>query len=139
MSKPPIEKWPFELKNIFDLALVAEIVRQKQATGKASWEQTFFGLPKEPMSSNPIETQLAYPMKNAHIATKVKSVISEKHLRSRQPDSRRDFHILGVSGGVSVSSADQLTKSIIQNSSSELDDRLKNQTPDLQVQRWWWD
>ncbi|MDB4374593.1 DUF1598 domain-containing protein [bacterium] len=135
------DKYPVynQLKNIFDLALVAEIVRQKQATGKASWEQTFFGLPKEPTSSNPIETQLAYPMKNDHIATKVKSVISEKHLRSRQPDSRRDFHILGVSGGVSVSSADQLTKSIIQNSSSELDDRLKNQTPDLQVQRWWWD
>jgi len=78
-------------------------------------------------------------MKNDRVATEVQSVISEKFLRLRKLDARRDFHILGVSGGVSVASADRLTESIIQNSNSELDNRLKNQTPDQQVQRWWWD
>ncbi len=135
------KKYPVynQLKNIFDLALVAEIVRQKNATGKISWDQTFFGTPKEPIASSPFQPQLVYPMKNDRVATEVQSVISEKFLRLRKLDARRDFHILGVSGGVSVASADRLTESIIQNSNSELDNHLKNQTPDLQVQRWWWD
>lgn len=135
------KKYPVynQLKNIFDLALVAEIVRQKNASGKADWEQTFFGTPNEPVNSNPIQSQLVYPMKRDHVATEVQSVVSEKYLRLRKPGARRDFHILGVSGGVSVSSADRLTEAIIQKSSSELDDRLKNQTPDSQAQRWWWD
>ena len=128
-----------QLKNIFDLALVAEIVRQKNATGKISWDQTFFGTPRETIASSPFQPQLVYPMKNDRVATEVQSVISEKFLRLRKLDARRDFHILGVSGGVSVASADRLTESIIQNSNSELDNRLKNQTPDQQVQRWWWD
>jgi len=135
------DKYPVynQLKNIFDLALVAEIVRQKHTTGKVRWEQTFFGMPKESSSSDPIKLPLTYPIKTEHVATEVDSVISEKHLSSQKSESRRNFHILGVSGGVSVSSADHITESIIQNKNSELDELLENQKPDLQVQRWWWD
>ncbi len=135
------KKYPVynQLKNIFDLALVAEIVRQKKATGKLSWEQTFFGTPKEPIAAKPFQSQLAYPMKSDRVATEVQSVISEKFLRLRKLDARRDFHILGVSGGVSVSTTNRLNKPIVQNSNFEIDNRLKNQNPDSQVQRWWWD
>lgn len=135
------DKYPVynQLKNIFDLALMAEIVRQKHTTGKVRWEQTFFSMPKESTNSDPIKLPLAYPVTTEHVATEVQSVISEKYLSSRKSESRRNFHILGVSGGVSVSSADQITESIIQNTNSELDDLLKNQKLDLQVQRWWWD
>jgi hypothetical protein len=155
------KKYPVynQLKNIFDLALVAGIVRQQRTTGKIQWEQTFFGTPKKPTTPNsttpnsttpnsttpnsttPNSTHspLTYPMKNDRAAHEVQSIISEKFLRSRKRGVHRDFHILGVSGGVSVSSAELLSESIVQNSNSELDDRLKNQTPNLQVRRWWWD
>lgn len=135
------KKYPVygQLKNIFDLALVAAIVRQKTDSVENRWEQTFFGTPQEPINSNRLPSQVVYPMKNDRVATEVQSVVSEKHLRLRKQKANRDFHILGVSGGVSVSSADRLTEAIIQKSNSKLDARLKNQTPDSQVQRWWWD
>ncbi len=88
------KKYPVynQLKNIFDLALVAEIVRQKNATGKISWDQTFFGTPRETIASSPFQPQLVYPMKNDRRSPpKFKSVISEKHLRSRQPDCATRF------------------------------------------------
>ena len=135
------KKYPVynQLKNIFDLALVAGIVRQQRTTEKIQWEQTFFGTPKKPTTPNSTHSRLTYPMENDRAAHEVQSIISEKFLRSRKRGVHRDFHILGVSGGVSVSSAELLSESIVRNSNSELDDRLENQTPDLQVRRWWWD
>ena len=111
-----------QLRNIFDLALFAEIVRAETSSGRLDWKPTALL----------DETRVAVPESTA--PTAVNSVLSHRFLdRSR--------FVVAVSGGVSVDA-----RRLLANLPTRID--TKQQVPaaaqhapptELHAWQWWWD
>ena len=117
-------KYPIyaELRNIFDLALVAAVIREEDLAGRCAWHQPFFG-PRG-------EYQVALGIAPKQVESVINHrLVNRKHL------------VVGVSGGVSVD-----THSLVQSAAMKTDTyRLLSVTrtdalpPELPLQAWWWD
>jgi hypothetical protein len=117
-------KYPIyaELRNLFDLALVAGIMREEDLSARCEWQPTFFG------------PQGAYQLEHVTAPTQVDSVINHRVI------DRRHL-VVGVSGGVSVDANGILKDYPIHTDTygqlrAEHDDAVP---PTLPNQAWWWD
>ncbi len=119
------QKYPVyaDLRNVFDLAIVAALCRQPSVTEKIDWSASYF--------MDPEACRVA--MGNA--PTEVQSVINHRDLRKQQ-------FVVGVSGGVLVD-----TQSLISTDSPrKVDDygiiqatRSNSTRRELSHDTWWWD
>jgi hypothetical protein len=118
-------KYPIyaDLRNIFDLALVAALVREEDLGNKVGWHMVSFGNPK------------AYAVERGPAPKEVDSVMNHRVING--------IHVVaGVSGGVSVHPT-----SLVTSNSMEVDQsrKLSGQQsysapkPQLGTDAWWWD
>lgn len=123
-----------QLKNVFDLALVANLIRDQNLSGKAEWHRTFFG-PETPDGKD----RLTYHVRKDRTATQVDSVLNDKVLKYRRNSSTIKHHIVGVSGGISYNVHDIISKGIEPDTDGELSRNSKRAKPDKTEVTWWWD
>lgn len=126
-----------QLKNVFDLALVASLIRREDLTGKTYWHRTYFASP-EPGSSD-----LTYQVRKDRTAVQVDTVLNEKVLTACKQSSRVKHRLIGVSGGVSYDVDDILRKEYTleytPQSEQSLAGSVQKGAPDAQQKNWWWD
>ena len=122
-------KYPIyaELQNIFDLALVAALLRSEDLPGQVGWHMTFFG-PAPANGSSVYQVALATAPKQVETVINHR-VIGGKHI------------VAGVSGGVAVD-----TTKLVQPGAIKTDDyhlmqaeRSASVPKNLARDAWWWD
>ncbi len=118
------EKYPVyaELRNLFDLALVAALLRQQGLPEKVGWHMTCFGDPG------------AYPVELGAAPTQVETVVNHRVVNG--------VHILaGISGGVRVAPASLVVRQAmeIDNYGALTDRRSAAVAKEGPADMWWWD
>ncbi|WP_254513448.1 DUF1598 domain-containing protein [Anatilimnocola floriformis] len=117
-------KYPIyaELRNVFDLALVAAVVRSHELPEKVNWHLTHFG------PDGTYEPQLDVA------PTKVDSVINHRVIDGKHL-------VAGVSGGVTVDARSLATSAAVKTDEYGVlkAERRTSQPKDLPRNGWWWD
>jgi hypothetical protein len=117
-------KYPIyaELRNVFDLGLVAALLVSEDIPGKVGWHLTHFDNPQ------------GYQVELGTAPTEVETVINHRVLRRTQI-------VAGVSGGVSVDSGPFVRGSAIRTDTygALQTEHVGNQPPALPRDAWWWD
>lgn len=117
-------KYPIyaELQNVFDLALVAALIRSQDLSGQTAWHRTYFG------------DVDAYPVELGPAPKEVESVVNHKVV------NRKNI-VMGVSGGVSVD-----MRSLVKGEKLKTDNygalqanRQGSEPKKLGNDAWWWD
>ena len=117
-----------ELRNVFDLALVATLFRHEDLPARLGWHMTFFGPPLE--AGWP-----AYPVPLAIAPREVATIMNHRML------DRRSF-VAGVSGGVTVRSAQLLQQEDFVKTNDQRQwsrHRERHMAPTIAEGPWWWD
>ncbi|QDU31043.1 hypothetical protein ETAA8_61960 [Anatilimnocola aggregata] len=111
-----------ELRNVFDLALVAAVVRSHDLPGQVNWHLTHFG------PDGTYEPELDFA------PTKVDSVINHRIIEGKSL-------VAGVSGGVTVDARGLATKTAIKTDEYGLlkSERSASTPKELPRRHWWWD
>jgi hypothetical protein len=110
-----------ELRNVFDMALVAGLIRSENLARQCEWQMAYFG------------NEGTYPVELGPAPKQVVSVINH-----RQID--RQHFIVGVSGGVSVDASSLLQKSVQPDQYGLLKaEHQGGAPPQLPKTAWWWD
>lgn len=120
-----------ELKNVFDMALIASLIRHQDLSGKTKWNRTYFDSPES--------SELSYKVPTDRVANQVDSVLNEKILKLRKRSSTLKTHIVGVSGGISYNVHDVIGKDFAADVSGELGKSFKRSRPAPNQLKWWWD
>lgn len=121
-----------QLKNVFDLAMVANLIRMQELDKSCKWNMTFFGPPKEGM--------MTYESLKGHIPREVKTVMNYREIDERKGGRKVRTHlIVGISGGVSVDAARllQSKNAIVKDTYGKLE--LDRKTAKPVGENWWWD
>lgn len=129
------EKYPVyaELKNVFDFALVAAIIRDRGCDSKVGWSRTYFGEATD-------ENQFVYLSPTAPSPREVDSVMNHRIIEATKGGRKFRHTILGVSGGVTVNTSLMLAKMKAPNGQSQIVDSHKLAKPsELPHHAWWWD
>lgn len=117
-------KYPIyaELRNVFDLALVAAVVRSHKLPEKIDWHLTHFG------PAGTYEPELDFA------PTKVDSVINHRIIGGKHL-------VAGVSGGVTVDARSLAVPSAVKTDDYGLlkSERIASQPKNLPRNGWWWD
>jgi hypothetical protein len=117
-------KYPIyaELRNVFDLSLVAAIVHSHDLPGQVGWHMTHFG------------PQGEYRPRLAHAPTEVDSVLNRRIIGGKHV-------IAAVSGGVRVDARGLAGREAVKLDSSEsmAGERRISTPKDLPRGAWWWD
>jgi hypothetical protein len=119
-----------ELKNVFDMALVASLIRHQQLAQKTNWHLTYFG-PERADS-------LTYHPKLDAVATQVDSVMNQHVLKTRKQSSTVKHTIVGVSGGISYDAHEAMGAEKIKLADHQFDEAEKLRPVDGE-NHWWWD
>ena len=135
-SKYPVYR---QLKNVFDMALVAGLIRKYSLAEKIDWKHDFF-VPSD-------EKSLRYRCRSDQVAGQVDSVMNEKMVRYRKKRSTVTRRVIGVSGGVSFDAAKILGSPLAMDPSGDFLQRREQAVPDaveareakMKVDKWWWD
>ena len=119
MAKYPVYA---ELQNIFDLALVAEVIRAEDLAGQTNWHLTHFG------------NEDRFQVELAEAPTEVDTVINHRVINGKK-------FIAGVSGGVAFRPQQLVHKSAIKtDDTGDLAyDRQDARPGKLPQRAWWWD
>ena len=116
------EKYPVyaELQNIFDLALVAAVMRAEDLPGQANWHMTHFAKQYQP--------------ELATAPTQVETIINHRVLSDKR-------FIAGVSGGVAFRPQELVQRKAIKvDATGDLQaDRTDAKPVELPRNAWWWD
>jgi hypothetical protein len=119
-----VRKYPVyaELRNLFDLAVAASLIREEDLPGKVNWHMTCFGNP----------AMLAVELGRA--ATHVETVVNHRVVN-------RVHIVAGVSGGVRVDPSALVTSSAVRlDEDGRVAARHKAAAPkSLPSDAWWWD
>lgn len=122
--EPLAAKYPIyaELRNIFDLALVAAVCKSHDLPGQVGWHLTHFGPEGE------------YQPALDFAPTKVDSVINHRMMDSKS-------FVAGVSGGVRVDPRELAKKDAVKTDDYGLlkGERLGGKPKELPRHSWWWD
>jgi hypothetical protein len=124
-----------ELKNIFDLAIVANLIREHELAKKADWQMPFF-------VSTDDEKSKSWQLEKFKPADAVDSVINRHIIRDRRDGETTIHTLIGVSGGVSFDPAEFVSRD---NAKIERDIEFAGQlsaaVEDLPAEprQWWWD
>ena len=126
------EKYPIyaELRNIFDLALVAAVIKSEDMPGQIGWSLSHFGPPRN-------DGTLAYEVELGAAAKHVDTVMNHRIIRAR----RATHNVVGVSGGVSVDTNQLVKKGAIRVDRYGLmkADHSASKPKNLPRDAWWWD
>ncbi len=123
-------KYPIyaELRNVFDLALVAALIKAEDVPGQLDWHMTHF---------LPGKSQLPYEVELGSAAKEVETIINHKTIRGR----RLTHTVVGVSGGVRVDA-----NKLVQRNAIKVDDyglmkasHKASKPQALPRNSWWWD
>lgn len=127
------KKYPVyrELKNVFDMALVASLIRHQDLSGKTQWHRTFF--------DSPDSSLLTYEIPTDRVAAQVESVLNEKILKRRKESSTVKTHIIGVSGGISYNVHDVISNDFTPDIDGALKKNFQTSKPESNSVKWWWD
>ncbi len=111
-----------DLRNIFDLALVAAVLRAEDLPGQADWHMTHFRDSK------------ACPVTMSQAPQEVDSVINHVEIKRTQ-------FVAGVSGGVSIDTSKMVGQDAIQTDDYGLlkAEHAASVPTDLARDDWWWD
>lgn len=111
-----------ELQNIFDLALVAALLKAQDLPGQTGWHMTYFGDPQR------------CPSERGVAPREVESVVNHRVINRTQV-------VVGVSGGVSVDVRGLVSPDRIQRDTyGKLAANHAGSKPkDLAADSWWWD
>jgi hypothetical protein len=122
-----------ELKNVFDLAIAAAIIKNHQLDRKADWQMTYFG----DASSY---TSFQYAPRKSDIPRQVDSIMNYRVLTERRKSQTLKHTIVGVSGGVSFDAASVVRNNAIRISDDgKLSEMANESTPVQDQENWWWD
>jgi hypothetical protein len=117
-------KYPIyaELRNVFDLSLVAGLIRQEDLAGQCAWQMTCFG------------EKGNYVVELGPAPKLVTSVINHR-------DLDRQRFIVGVSGGVAVDTRQLVRPATFKTETHGLlkAERSGAAPPELAKTAWWWD
>lgn len=119
-----------ELKNVFDMALIASLIRHQDLAQQTNWHLTFFGPERA--------GNLAYHPRLDAVATQVDSVVNQQVLKIRKQSSTLKHTILGVSGGIRYDAHEAMGTDKIKLANHQLDDAEKLHPVDGE-NHWWWD
>lgn len=130
------DKYPVyrQLKNVFDLALVANLIREQDLAGQTQWHRTFFGA-----SDDQTAGQLTYQVKRGPNATQVDSVLNDRILKVRKNRSTIKHHIVGVSGGIAYNAQEIIGTGIKPDAEGKLTKAAEDARPEADESAWWWD
>jgi hypothetical protein len=111
-----------DMRNIFDLALVAALVKSHDLAGQADWHLTHFG----PAGEYQVELGIA--------PARVESVINHRVINGKHV-------VAGVSGGVTVDPRKLASREAVEVvKSGEVSEYRQNSAPaSLPRHAWWWD
>jgi hypothetical protein len=114
-----------DLRNVFDLAMIAALVVAEDLPGQTGWHAIHFGDPQR------------YIVAREAAPTEVETVMNQRTIRT----SRKRHTIAGVSGGVFVDSSKYVKKPAIKTDDyGALEAEHHGATvPKLTPQQWWWD
>lgn len=120
-----------QLKNVFDLAMVTNLIKQQGIDKTCKWNMKFFGPPGK--------DSFSYTTRKGHIPTEVKSVMNYRELDGRKNGRKVTHLIVGISGGVSVDVGKFLRSedSIKKDTYGKL--ALDRKTAKPPSDHWWWD
>lgn len=130
------DKYPVyaELRNVFDLALVASLLKREDIPGQLDWHMTYFG-PRQ-------DNLLSYGVELAAGPKEVETIMNYRELRVAKGRGRSVTHTLvGVSGGVAVDPSRWTQHDAIQTDKYGLmkAERAASLPQDLARDAWWWD
>jgi hypothetical protein len=112
-----------ELENVFDLSLVAAVIRAHNLAGKVGWSLSGFGDPQQ------IAVSKALPPKH------VESVVNHRVIRK--------VHVVaGVSGGVSLDPRVRVQSEVLAKGDSKVltaDRTAASEAAPPSAEQWWWD
>lgn len=121
-----------QLKNVFDLAMVVNLIRLQKLDRACDWQPTFFGPFRE--------KELVYETRRGLIPREVKTVMNYREIPETQNGRKVRTHLfVGISGGVSFDAQRFLRgeDSIVEDQYGKLKlDRKSNQPAG---DHWWWD
>ena len=122
-------KYPIyaDLRNIFDLALVAGLIRSEDLPGQVGWHMTYFG--DHPESNDPqFEIELGTAPREVETVINHR-LVGKKHV------------IAGVSGGVHVDTQLVVNPDKLQTGDHQRmqDERVQSLPRHLPQNAWWWD
>ena len=110
-----------ELRNVFDLALVAAVLKSQDLPGRVDWEMAHW------------LDESQYRMKRGTAPRTVETVMNHRIID-------RKHVVVGVSGGVSVDAQNLLQlRPIEPDTYGQLDGDRANAAPPAAAGRWWWD
>jgi hypothetical protein len=122
-----------ELRNIFDLALAAAIVRAEDLPGQAGWSMQYLASPKPEAGA-----AVAYELDLGPAPKQVETIINHKAVELRGGKSKRI--VTGVSGGVVVDTAQLVSREAISVRDESLGRQRYGAAPEkLSRDAWWWD
>jgi len=125
------DKYPIyaELRNVFDLALVAALVRAEDLPGQVDWHMTHF--------LGESENDLLYEVELGAAPKEVDTVMNHRVIRGKRVTQT----IVGVSGGVAVDTNDLVKRDGIKTDNYGLirANRSQSKPGELPRDAWWWD
>lgn len=123
-----------ELKNVFDLAIVANMIREYELAKKANWDMKFF------VSDNDSPRQ-SFQTSSFKPAASVESVMNRHVIKDRRDGETTIHTLVGVSGGVSFNAGSFVSqKNLRVEKDVEFTTQLEKATNDLpEPEFWWWD
>lgn len=118
-----------ELRNVFDLALVAAIIKEEDFAGQSDWQMLHFGPEKNAQGMKPYRVRLE------KAPTEVESIVGHAELHPGQI-------VAGASGGVSAKAQDVFSPKLVKVDSYGLvETNHSASTPKATLPSgvWWWD
>ena len=141
------DKYPIyqQLKNVFDLAMAANLIHHHGLAQQAAWKTMFFA-PRQASEANDgamfvstaAQSILRYPFAKANTPRQVDTVMNDRVIRQRVKSKTRKHTIVGVSGGVSADFNELLGKGLVDAPGKDKNLSLPA-SPDLAPSTWWWD
>ena len=123
-----------ELKNIFDLAIVANLIHDYKLNSKADWDMPYF-LSTDKSSRKSFQLSRSRPAESVH------SVMNRHVIKERRNGETTIHTLVGVSGGVSFDASSFVNaENVHVERDIEFTGQLKkaiDETPEPEV--WWWD
>jgi hypothetical protein len=128
-----------ELRNVFDLAVVANLIHEYDLADKASWRMTYFSNDVNRADGDNLPPR--WKCKAERPAKAVDSVINRRVIRERRDGETFLHTLVGVSGGVSFDASEFVDEANVRTESdvefSEIRKKAIEALPP--VDRWWWD
>ncbi|MEL7497019.1 MAG: DUF1598 domain-containing protein [Planctomycetota bacterium] len=126
------DKYPVyrQLKNLFDLALVAGIIDQQKLDDRVNWKQAFF-VGNE-------DDSFRYQVRRDVSAKQVDSVMNQQVIKRRKQRSTVTQTIVGVSGGITFDAAAVISAPLVDDE-GQLSEQQTLAIPEADETLWWWD